>query len=177
MEVPYIFRIFWIAPMLGGALLMLSAWNDIQAADASAQWQRIDGRIIQIIESRGGMFRAGGRWGEYAWEYDGKHYTGSEVDCCSSRNWSDVVEVAGVEAAGVGADVTTGEVSRIGAGARIDVFINPENPERAVLMTGTVRGCYVPILVGLALMMVGMWIRKRIMSDDVGGPGQGQRGM
>lgn len=158
--------------MLGGALLMLSAWHDIQAADASAQWRRIDGRIIQIIESRGGMFSAGGRWGEYAWEYDGKHYTGSEVDCCSSRNWNDVVEAASVDA-----DINSGEVSRIGAGTRIDVFINPENPGRAVLMTGTVYGCYVPIFAGLALMVAGVWIRKRIMGDDVGVSGQGQRGM
>lgn len=172
MPVPLIFRIFWIAPMLGGALLIFSTWGDIQTADSSAQWMRIDGEIVEIAQGRSGWF-GGGMWGTYAWEYGGRRYTGSEVDCCSSRNWQDAVEtVLRADGRNGSSDSASGPAA-IGPGTRLDVYVDPKDPAKAVLITGAFMGCYVPILAGFGLIAAGMWIRKRIMADDVGSASRG----
>lgn len=146
-NVPIIFRLFWIAPMLAGALMALSGAQNMIAAENSAAWTPVDADIIRVGGQRGWLVSK--HWGTYQWRLGETVYTGSDIDCCHG-SWGDWFE-------------STGEKKQ---GDRVTVFVDPENPARAVAITGAAAHCWKPIGVGIALIAAGLFIRWRIMADD-----------
>ncbi len=149
-DMPVIFRLFWIAPILGGALLMLSALQDVQRAEDSAGWTPVQAEITRV----GGQKRrwwSTKRWGSYRWELGGQAYEGSEIACCGA-DWNDLFE-------------ETGEKK---PGDPVTAWVNPADPTMAVLSTGVRTGCWLSVLAGIALIVAGVVVRKRILVDEVG---------
>lgn len=145
-QIPMIFRVFWIAPIITGLLLMMLAGKNIREAEASAQWKTTTATVIRV----GGQSRffTSQRWGSYRWMRDGREYTGSEIDCCGSK-WDRYFELAG--------EKKTGD--------EIIAYLDPDDPARAVLMTGNSGRCLIPFSGGVALILLGWWIRQRITRD------------
>lgn len=146
MPVPLVFRIFWIAPIVVGAILAASTMQKVQSADASAGWHTTPAKIFNVGGQRGWLLSQ--QWGSYRWTYNGKEYTGSEIDCCGSK-WGTYFDRAGVKK----------------NGDEVVAFVDPADPARAVLMTGKSLRCYAPVLTGIAMIVAGLWIRKRITAD------------
>lgn len=146
--VPYVFRLFWIAPILAGALLALSSLSNYLAAESSADWMPVDAEIIRIGGQRG--FLVSQQWGTYRWRQGGSEYTGSDIDCCKG-SWGDYFAEAGTRQ----------------SGDRVQAFIDPADPSRAVLRTGSQRHCLMPVGVGIALVCAGVIIRRRILTGDI----------
>lgn len=148
-DMPVIFRLFWIAPILGGALLVLSALQDVQRAEDSAGWTPVQAKILRVAGQRGWLIT--NRWGSYSWEMAGQRHEGSEVACCGA-DWNDLFEEGGEMKAG---DIVT-------------AWVNPADPTMAVLSTGVRTGCWFTLLAGIALIVAGVVVRKRILADEVG---------
>lgn len=146
MPVPLVFRIFWIAPILIGAIVILSAAQKYSDAEASAQWTPVTAKISRIGGQRG--FLMSQMWGSYRWERNGKSYEGSEIDCCGSK-WDTWFKDAGTKK----------------DGDEVTAWVDPADPARAVLVTGTSARCLMPIAAGLVLIAAGFWIRLRITAD------------
>lgn len=153
-EMPIVFRLFWIAPMLAGALLAVSAAKDLMRAEESAMWIATDAEVTRVGGQRGIFVTKA--WGTYQWYGAGQLQTGSEVACCG-RNWSDYFEAHGERK----------------VGDKVTVFVNPDNPADAVLMSGKSVGCYLPIGVGAALIAAGVFLRRRILADNAGTTSRG----
>lgn len=148
-EMPVIFRLFWIAPILGGALLMLSALQDVQRGEDSASWTPVQAEITRVGGQRGWLIT--NLWGTYRWELGGQVYDGSEIACCGA-DWNDLFE-------------ETGEKK---VGDKVTAWVNPADPTMAVLNTGVRTGCWFSVLAGIALIVAGVVLRKRVLVDEVG---------
>lgn len=145
-RMPVVFRLFWIAPMLAGALMAVSGVQNMTAAENSTAWTPVDATVIRVGGQQGWLVTK--RWGTYQWRLGDTVYTGSEIDCCHGT-WSDWFERAGEKKQG---DAVT-------------VFVDPDNPARAVAVTGAGRHCWKPLAVGAGLLVAGLFIRRRITAD------------
>lgn len=148
-SVPLVFRLFWIAPILAGALMALSGAQNMMAAEESAAWMPVDAEVIRVGGQGGWLVTK--RWGTYQWRQGEVVYTGSDIDCCHGT-WGDWFEAEGEKK----------------VGDRITVHLDPENPARAVVLTGAGLHCWKPIGIGVALIVAGVFIRRRIEGDDAG---------
>jgi hypothetical protein len=144
--VPMIFRIFWIAPIIVGVIVSLTVAQNVMRADASAHWKPVSATLFRIGGQK--RFLLSQSWGSYRWEFSGKAYEGSEINCCGGQ-WDEWLDQVGEKK----------------DGETVTAYINPANPADAVLITGRSAGCLSPLLTALALVAAGFWIRKRILSD------------
>lgn len=150
-DVPVVFRLFWIAPILAGAMLALSTFQEIQRGEDSAGWTPVEAEITRFGGQRGWF--TGQYWGTYRWEFAGREYTGSEVVCCGA-DWGDYLAQAG----------------NVAVGDRARIYLNPTDPADAVLITGTRTACWYKALAGIGLIVAGVVLRRRIQADVVSDP-------
>lgn len=148
-EIPWMFRLFWILPILTGAIVATNVLLDLQRAERSTGWQAVDATVVRVGGQRG-LLRDQ-RWGEYRWEYGGRELRGSDASCCGG-GWGDFIAQQG--------EVKPGDPVRI--------YIDADDPTRAVLVTGSSWRCFLPLIAAALLAGAGLYLRHRITADEVG---------
>jgi hypothetical protein len=133
---------FLLVAILGGLLIALRGAHRMALGRETAAWPTVPGWLVRA-EIGNAIFGRGGRRIEtvhYRYEVDGARFDGSLL---SYRRFGSVQEA---EAA----------VRQISQHKQVTVHYDPARPERAVLVPAVGPGATVDLLVGLALMTVGL---------------------
>ncbi len=160
--------------LLGLALAAFGVYFIFEGGEAK-HWARTEGTIVSVTvrtDTPGAGIQGRTRAARersyryypsitYRWNTEGRTYTGSRYQLGTTHNKYETREDAVVAA------------SSYRNGAGIEVFYDPENPSQAVLVNTASVGVFVPLPLGLLMVLiggVGLW---RIMADRTHRPGTG----
>ena len=126
------------SPLVAGVLLILLCGHTLHVARDTATWPSTSGTITQseFIPGSHGMTADTTRF-EYRYTVGVTAYKGEKI------SWG---------------DTRSSGWSLYTAGQNVVVFFNPDQPEQAVLQTGTDRWTYVQLGVGFLLSLSGLGI-------------------
>jgi len=126
-------------------------WNVLGNAKASTSWPSVEGKVVSSeVERERTSRRSGGRRRtsttyeaaiHYRYTVNGTEYSSDRVSF-GEYSSSNRAHAQGI-------------VSRYPAGKTVQVYYDPNDPEVAVLESGTSWSCYIPIGIGIAFVIVG----------------------
>lgn len=148
-------RLFSGFLLLAGLLVLGVAWFLWRRGEASRGWTRTAGRVVvsQVEEFQGPpeqgypQFRPELR---YQYSVAGRDYEGSDVGVGSAAG-----------AASAEPSWARKELERFPVGTEVAVYYDPADPRRAVLERGVPPLLPVVAVVGMALLVAGLWLLSR----------------
>lgn len=127
--------------MFGIAMTVYAALN--LSKGSASNWPTTEGQILESKMEKGTSGTGSNRtiqWYptvKYQYEVDGSTYEGDRIIFGSS------------------AELLSSTLDRYPVGATVNVFYNPDNPESAVLQTGSTSSMYLYVVLGPILAIIG----------------------
>ncbi|MBT3200647.1 MAG: DUF3592 domain-containing protein [Phycisphaerales bacterium] len=127
--------------------------NMLAKANASSAWPSVKGKIVasDVKKSTSSRKRSKGRRKSTKYRAIIKY----EYTVAETKHTGNQVSFGGSSTSMSAAKAVA---SRYPKGADVDVYYDPENPDEAVLETGTSASTYIPLGVGLVFGLIGMFL-------------------
>lgn len=128
--------LFFGLGIIAAVMLFLGSVSNIYQSRAAAQWDTHEGIVTRELSR--GLNYFGGAWLEYSYEVNGNKYQGTEIGFGISRPQTTLKK-----------------------GQRVRVYVNPANPNEAVIEVGVARNHFIGLVFSVLFVWISLVIWRR----------------